>query len=83
MTLEEVKAIIEKNAPKKKAAKKKPAAKKKTATKKKTQQKRSNIMNFNFLSPVSDTVLAHNELLSMQALGRKLKIHSEQKVFQI
>lgn len=35
-------------------------------------------MNFNFLSPVSDLVLAHNELLSMQALGRKLKIHSSQ-----
>ena len=35
-------------------------------------------MNFNFLSPVSDSVLAHNELLSSQALGRKLKIHSEQ-----
>ena len=35
-------------------------------------------MNFNFLSPVSDLVLAHNELLSMQALGRKLKIHSTQ-----
>ena len=35
-------------------------------------------MNFNFLSPVSDSVLAHNELLSMQALGRKLKIHSAQ-----
>ncbi|NMH89813.1 formimidoylglutamase [Flavivirga algicola] len=35
-------------------------------------------MNFNFLSPVSDLVLAHNELLSTQALGRKLKIHSEQ-----
>lgn len=34
-------------------------------------------MNFNFLSPVSDLVLAHNELLSAQALGRKLKIHSE------
>ncbi|WP_055448041.1 formimidoylglutamase [Lacinutrix mariniflava] len=33
-------------------------------------------MNFNFLSPVSDVVLAHNELLSMQALGRKLRIHS-------
>ena len=33
-------------------------------------------MNFNFLSPVSDLVLAHNELLSPQALGRKLKIHS-------
>ena len=33
-------------------------------------------MNFNFLSPVSDSVLAHNELLSAQALGRKLKIHS-------
>ncbi|WP_372752112.1 formimidoylglutamase [Mariniflexile sp.] len=36
-------------------------------------------MNFNFLSPVSDVVLAHNELLSMQALGRKIKIHSAQK----
>lgn len=36
-------------------------------------------MNFNFLSPVSDVVLAHNELLSLQALGRKIKIHSAQK----
>ena len=36
-------------------------------------------MNFNFLSPVSDEVLAHNELLSLQALGRKIKIHSAQK----
>jgi len=35
-------------------------------------------MNFNFLSPVADTVVAHNELLSMQALGRKLKIHTSQ-----
>lgn len=35
-------------------------------------------MNFNFLSPVSDLVLAHNELLSMHALGRKIKIHSSQ-----
>jgi len=35
-------------------------------------------MNFNFLSPVSDLVLAHNELLSLQAIGRKLKIHSSQ-----
>ncbi|MBO3099580.1 formimidoylglutamase [Gelidibacter pelagius] len=33
-------------------------------------------MTFNFLSPVSDEVLAHNELLSPQALGKKLKIHS-------
>lgn len=33
-------------------------------------------MNFNFLSPVSDAVLAHNELLSEQALGKKIKIHS-------
>ena len=33
-------------------------------------------MSFNFLSPVSDSVLAHNELLSAQALGRKLRIHS-------
>ncbi|AUC83552.1 formimidoylglutamase [Lacinutrix sp. Bg11-31] len=36
-------------------------------------------MNFNFLSPVSDAVLAHNELLTMQALGRKLRIHSTQQ----
>ncbi len=35
-------------------------------------------MNFNFLSPVPDTVLAHNELLSSQVLGRKLRIHSKQ-----
>ena len=35
-------------------------------------------MNFNFLSPVPDSVLAHNELLQQQALGRKLKIHSQQ-----
>lgn len=35
-------------------------------------------MNFNFLSPVSDLVLAHNELLSQQALGRKLRVHSKQ-----
>ncbi len=35
-------------------------------------------MNFNFLSPVSDAVLAHNELLSEQALGKKIKIHSTQ-----
>ena len=36
-------------------------------------------MNFNFLSPVSDLVLAHNELLSEQTLGKKIKIHSKQK----
>lgn len=36
-------------------------------------------MNFNFLSPVSDLVLAHNELLSQQALGKKLRIHSKQQ----
>ncbi|MFI1744290.1 formimidoylglutamase [Thalassobellus sediminis] len=35
-------------------------------------------MNFSFLSPVSDLVLAHNELLSSQALGRKIRIHSTQ-----
>ena len=34
-------------------------------------------MNFNFLSPVQDLVLAHNELLSTQVFGRKLKIHSK------
>jgi len=36
-------------------------------------------MAFNFLSPVSDEVLAHNQLLSEQSLGKKLKIHSKQK----
>ena len=35
-------------------------------------------MNFNFLSPVSDAVLAHNELLPDQALGKQIKIHSAQ-----
>ncbi|NCP05957.1 MAG: formimidoylglutamase [Flavobacteriales bacterium] len=34
-------------------------------------------MNFNFLSPVSDFVLAHNELLFQQSLGRKLRVHSK------
>jgi len=34
-------------------------------------------MNFNFLSPVSDSVLAHNQLLAPLSLGRKIKIHSE------
>ncbi|WP_274473929.1 formimidoylglutamase [Mangrovimonas aestuarii] len=33
-------------------------------------------MDFNFLSPVPDVVLAHNELLAPQTLGRKLKIHT-------
>ncbi|MDX1762440.1 MAG: arginase, partial [Christiangramia sp.] len=33
-------------------------------------------MNFNFLSPVPDSVLAHNQLLTQQTIGRKLKIHS-------
>jgi len=36
-------------------------------------------MNFNCLSPVPDFVLAHNELLSPQTLGRKLRIHSSKK----
>jgi arginase family enzyme len=35
-------------------------------------------MNFNFLTPVSDTVLAYNELTAQQALGKKIKIHSRQ-----
>jgi len=35
-------------------------------------------MNFNFLTPVSDAVLAHNELMTQQALGKKIKIHSSQ-----
>lgn len=36
-------------------------------------------MAFNFLSPVSDEVLAHNELLSEQTLGKKLRVHSKQQ----
>jgi formiminoglutamase len=28
-------------------------------------------MNFNFLTPVSDAVLAHNELTAQQALRKK------------
>ena len=36
-------------------------------------------MNFNFLSPVSDLVLAHKELLPLQTLGRKIKVHSSQQ----
>jgi len=35
-------------------------------------------MNFNFLTPVSDSVLAHNELIAQQALGKKIKVHSNQ-----
>jgi len=35
-------------------------------------------MNFTFLSPVQDLVLAHNELLSSQVLGKKMKIHTAQ-----
>ncbi|AJR03351.1 formimidoylglutamase [Siansivirga zeaxanthinifaciens] len=38
-------------------------------------------MNFEFFSPVSDLILAHNELLSSQALGKKIKIHSSQNGF--
>lgn len=36
-------------------------------------------MNFNFLTPVSDTVLAHKEMTAQQALGKKIKIHSRQE----
>ena len=35
-------------------------------------------MDFNFLSPVSDSVLAHNELRSLQTIGKKIRIHSKQ-----
>ncbi|MBT8252761.1 MAG: formimidoylglutamase [Flavobacteriaceae bacterium] len=35
-------------------------------------------MNFSFLSAVEDRVVAHNELLSAQALGRQIKVHSSQ-----
>ncbi|SDB52827.1 Arginase family enzyme [Flavobacteriaceae bacterium MAR_2010_188] len=33
---------------------------------------------FNFLSPVSDVVLAHKQLLPEQSLGNRIKIHSAQ-----
>ena len=35
-------------------------------------------MDGSFLSPVQDLVLAHNELMSNQTLGKKIKIHSAQ-----
>lgn len=35
-------------------------------------------MNFNFLAPISDSVLAHNELIATQALGKKIKVYSRQ-----
>lgn len=35
-------------------------------------------MTFNFLSPVSDDVLAINRLLPPQAFGKKIKIHSKE-----
>ena len=35
-------------------------------------------MNFNFLAPVSESVLAHSELLSNQVVGKKIQIHSSQ-----
>ncbi|WP_299777299.1 formimidoylglutamase [uncultured Formosa sp.] len=34
--------------------------------------------DLNFLAPVPDVVLAYNELLSQQAIGKKIKIHSKQ-----
>lgn len=34
-------------------------------------------MDFNYLAPVSDSVLAHNELLPLQSIGKKLKIHTQ------
>ncbi|MEL4308629.1 formimidoylglutamase [Joostella sp. CR20] len=38
-------------------------------------------MNIEFLSPVKNVVLAHNELLPKQALGRTIQIHSEKGAF--
>mgnify|MGYP001814404030 CR=1 FL=1 len=35
-------------------------------------------MDSSYLSPVQDVVLAHNELMSDQSLGKKIKIHSAQ-----
>lgn len=34
--------------------------------------------DLNFLAPVPDVVLAYNELLSQQAIGKKIKIHSKE-----
>ncbi len=36
-------------------------------------------MAFDFLVPVADQVLAHNELLPLQALGRHIHIHTEKE----
>ncbi len=36
-------------------------------------------MNFSFLSPVSDIVVAHTEFLSAPTIGKKIKIHSQQQ----
>ncbi|MFV0539933.1 MAG: formimidoylglutamase [Aestuariibaculum sp.] len=38
-------------------------------------------MDFDFLVPVSDAVLAHSELLSDQTLGKKIKCHNKQTGF--
>ncbi|MDG3584091.1 MULTISPECIES: formimidoylglutamase [Galbibacter] len=38
-------------------------------------------MNVEFLSPVKSMVLAHNELLPKQALGRTISIHTEKEGF--
>ncbi|WP_053975924.1 formimidoylglutamase [Mangrovimonas xylaniphaga] len=38
-------------------------------------------MSFSFLTPISDAVLAHSELLSQQALGKKIRVHSKQHGF--
>ena len=35
-------------------------------------------MNYSFLTAVPDRVVAHNELLSAQALGKQIKIHTSQ-----
>lgn len=35
-------------------------------------------MNFNFLSPVSDSVLAYCESLTTQSLGKKMRIHTSE-----
>ena len=38
-------------------------------------------MNFDFLSPVENVVLAHNQLLAKQALGKVIKVYSEKEGF--
>ncbi len=40
-------------------------------------------MNFDFLTPIKDTIIAHLVLQSAQSLGRNIAVHSTQNGFQI